>query len=200
MRLSLFVLMIFLSFLANGQGKINLMNGKIIEFDSIGKAGNNKFFYISHYDKEIASIRSKRIFSIVYPDGKEEIIFTPDSTISDLNVPQMKDYVKGEQDCRQFYKPKLATIGGLIIGGGAGFFGFFYGPLLPAIYATYVTASNPPDVTKKPYCDKNYINNDYYAYGFETQGRKKKLSNALCGGGIGLAASLIAYVIIEKRH
>jgi hypothetical protein len=199
MRLALFVCMIYLSILANAQGKINLMNGKIFEFDTISKAENDRFVYVAHDSKKIYFIGNRRIFSIVYPNGKEDIIFAPDSTITDLNVPQMKDYVKGEQDCRKYYKPKLATIGGLIVGGCAGYLGVFYGPVLPAIYATFVTASSPPDVTKKSYADKALINNDYYAYGFETMGRKKKLKNAIYGGGIGFAISVVTFILIEKR-
>jgi hypothetical protein len=200
MRLTLFVWMIVLSIVAHAQGKINLMNGKIFEFDTISKAENDRYVYVDHDSKKIYFIGNRRLFSIVYSDGKEEIIFTPDSTITDLNVPQMKDYVKGEQDCRKYYKPKLATIGGLIVGGCAGYLGVFYGPVLPAIYATIVTASPPPDVANKPYADKTLINNDYYAYGFETMGRKKKLKNAILGGGISFAVSVSTFIFLNRRH
>jgi len=185
---------------ANAQGKINLMNGKIYEFDSLWKAPKNKFVYISTDNKKSCSIRIKRVFSINYPDGKEEILYVTDTVNNVFNLQQMRDYVKGEQDSWKYYHPKLATYGGLAIGGVAGFFGVFYGPVLPALYATVVTAATPPDVATKPYADKNLINNDYYAYGFENTSRKKILKNSLYGGGIGFGISILTYMLIFSRH
>jgi hypothetical protein len=196
----LMMVLVTLSFVADAQGKLNLMNGKIILFDSIGKAGNEKYIYAIHANNESYSytIGKRRIFSIVFADGREEIIFTSDSTISDLNVPQMKDFVKGEQDCWKYYKPKMVTVGGLVIGAGAGILGF-YGPFFPAFYAIIETASAPPDIAKEPYADKAYANNEFYAYGFEIAAKKKKLKNALYGGGISFVTSFVAYTIISKH-
>ncbi len=199
-KTSLLFLLLIPAIFVHGQGKINLMNGKIIAFDTISKGNMEKFNYVSHDTKKVSAIKVSRIFSINYNDGKEELFFVADSTVSDFSVPQMREFVKGEQDCRLNYKPKAATVGGIIVGGAAGILGIFYGPVLPAIYATIVSASPPPDITKKPYADKILMNSDYYAYGFEMAARKKKLKNSLLGGGIGFGISVTAFIIFRPKH
>ena len=186
------------SVLVNAQGKINLLNGKIFEFDSIGKTANNKFNYVSHGTKKPSSIKASRIFSINYSSGKEEVVYVPDTSNFDLTIPQMKSYVSGEQYSRQHYKAPWVTVGGILAGGCGGYFGLFYGPIVPAIYGTVVTTFTP-NLNKAPYNDVAF-DNEYYAYGFDTTCRKKKLKNALLGGGIGFAISVTTFIILSRIH
>ncbi len=184
----------------DGQGEINLLNGKTIEFDSIGKASNKRFDYVSHLSHKHCKVRQSRVFNITYKDGKEEVFYTMDSLNNVFTLPQMREYVKGEQDSKKYYKPKLATIGGLVAGGISGYFGVFYGPFVPALYATLIAASPPPDISTKSYADKTQINSDYYAYGFENASRKKKFKNAILSGGIGFGVSVTSFIILRQRH
>jgi hypothetical protein len=97
---------------------------------------------------KLKTIDPERVFSIVYKDGNEKIVYEPDSLDPlEFKVDEMRDFIKGEQDARVFYKNNAIKAGGVVVGAGFALL-TFYGLIGPPLYAT-VVGSYSPDVEKK---------------------------------------------------
>jgi len=177
------------SFSLFGQGQINLLNGKQIKADSI-KANGDKFTYFKPNKQKEKSLKKDDVFSINYPDGKEEFVFVPDTVDGDINLNQMKFVIKGEQDARKYYHAPTATLGGVVVGVASGYFAY-YGVIVPALSGV-VTGLHQPHDYKRHVKDTLLTNNQFYVYGYRSIARKKKVKNALISGYISLTGSFIA--------
>lgn len=196
LRFFLLSITLFASISSFSQGQINLLNGKQIKADSI-KADGDKFVYYNTAKQKEKTIKKDDIFSINYPDGKEDFIFVPDTASGDINLNQMKFFIKGEQDARKYYHAPTATIEGIIIGAGSGYFAY-YGIIVPALNGVGVGLHQPQDF-KRHISDTLLTNNQFYTYGYRSVARKKKVNNSLIGGYISLTVSLFTLGLYNKQ-
>lgn len=193
---SIFILFI-LSLTVFGQGKIYLFNGNQISVDSIGsKDINNNFHYTKPGSQSLHKIKAKKIFSIENKDGKEDVLFKPDTANGDFPIPQMKSYLIGVHDSRETYQAPNATFGGVLVGTASGFLGIIYGPVPVALYAAIVSVRYPT-VANQPIVNTSMVNDEYYQYGYQIYAKRKKLKNAAISGGISLITS---FIILKKYN
>jgi hypothetical protein len=146
------------------------------------------------------------VFSIVDSKGNERVIFEP---VKMDNVPfsveQMRSFIKGEYLASTEYHAPLATI----IGIAAGFGGFiaapavgmnyFYAPLLPATYIGVLGMTNPSEeriLKRYP----QYANDDYFIAGYEERSQEKRITNAVWGSLVGIAAGIVTVVVLSLTN
>lgn len=141
------------------------------------------------------------VFSIIHADGREEIIYSPDTLgflvmdvvepELDLSVEEMRRYIAGRQDGMRVKKTGilLASAGISVIGSGLG---AFYGPIAPATYIIVLGATRQkpkPNQVLHP----EYMQDENYLEGFKKSARKRKIIAAAEGGLIGLAIGIPIY-------
>lgn len=151
--------------------------------------------------KSIATERRENIFSITHADGKEEIIYSPDTLgflVTDVvepevdyTVEEMRRYIAGAQDGRKVKKTAalLTSAGISTVGSGLG---AFFGPIAPATYIIVLgTTKQKPNEAKVAHPE--YILDEAYLAGYSKAARKRKIIAAAEGGLIGLAVGIPLY-------
>ncbi len=146
----LFIVLLFAVFIsgANAQDTLILISGKII----VVKAVDLKDYTIAYRpiekDAKLRTIDPEKVFSIKYRDGSERVIYRSDSLDPiDFSVNDMRLFIKGEQDAREFFRNRPIQVLGFASGVVSGMFGF-YGILGPPLFAT-VFGSFSPKVEKR---------------------------------------------------
>ncbi len=146
------------------------------------------------------------VFSITHPDGKEEIIYSPDTLgflvmdvvepELDLTVDEMRRYIYGRQDGMKAKKTAvlLTSAGISFIGSGLG---AFYGPIAPATYIIVLgTTRQKPN--EKLVSHPEFIFDENYLEGYKKSARKRKIIAAAEGGLMGLAVGIVAYQTVFR--
>jgi hypothetical protein len=132
----------------SAQDTILLTTGRKIIVSSIDLSDNTIAYRKIDKKDKLKTIEPYRVFSILYKDGTERIIYQPDSLDPlDFKVEDMRNYIKGMQDAQSLYKNNYIKITGAVIGAGSALLGF-YGLVGPPLYAT-VVGSYSPNVDKK---------------------------------------------------
>ncbi len=132
----------------SAQDTLLLITGRKIIVSSIDLRDNTIAYRTSEKGSKLKTIDPYRVFSIIYRDGNERIVYQPDSLDPlDFKVDEMRNFIKGEQDAQKFYKNTVLKVAGVGIGAGFGMLGF-YGIIGPPLYATIV-GSYSPNVEKK---------------------------------------------------
>lgn len=94
------------------------------------------------------SMDPERVFAVHFKNGTEQVVFQTDTFDSaDFTVEEMRKFIKGEQDAREFYHNQSPKILGLAVGAGSSIF-TFYGLIGPPLFST-VLGSFSPNVDKK---------------------------------------------------
>jgi hypothetical protein len=131
----------------SAQDTLLLISGRKIVVSTIDLSGNT-IAYRTPEKNKLKTIDPYRVFSIIYKDGQERIIYQPDSLDPiDFKVDEMRNFIKGEQDARSLYKNNSIKIIGVGLGAGSAFLGF-YGVVVPPLYAT-VIGSYSPNIEKR---------------------------------------------------
>lgn len=124
------------------QDTIVLLSGRRIIASSI----DLKDYTIAYRTKpgsKLKKIDPFRVFSIAYHDKPERIVYQRDSLDTlEYSIPEMRLFIKGEEDAHRIYKNTPIRIGGVALGAGAGLLAF-YGLVVPPLYATVVGAFSP---------------------------------------------------------
>ena len=174
--------------------RILLMNGQIIEtrvlgqstlevrYRELGKNGKTK---------ERAE-PTESVFSVTDTLGLERIWYFYDTAFgNELTVPEMRSFIKGEQDARNGYKPHLAVIGGFLFGAGTTIAAnlemnaFF----LPPLYGAAMILPRV-HVTRGSITDPVMEGEDNYAYGYSKVGKSKRVVRSLLATFAGVAVGL----------
>jgi hypothetical protein len=83
------------------------------------------------------------VFSIIYKEGNERVVFSPDTLDPlDFKVEEMRSFIRGEQDAQLLYKNNLVRVIGLGVGAGSGLLAI-YGLVGPPLYSTVLGAFSP---------------------------------------------------------
>src|SRR4051812_18912402 len=89
------------------QDTIQLINGKKVVVSSL-TIQENDIAYRKLNSGVIKNIKNFRVFSVLYKDGTEKVVFTSDSLDPlDFKVDEMRNFIKGEQDAGKLYKTYL---------------------------------------------------------------------------------------------
>lgn len=145
--LLLFVLALFGPSL-NAQDTLILLNGKKEIVKSIELKDYEIAYRSLNKPEKLRRIDPERVFSVVYRDGTERVIYQKDSLDPiDFTADEMRMFVRGEQDAREFYRNRPIQALGLMAGVTSGMFGF-YGILGPPIFSTFF-GSFSPNVNKR---------------------------------------------------
>ncbi|HEV7231845.1 MAG TPA: hypothetical protein VGO45_10980 [Bacteroidia bacterium] len=178
-----------------------LMNGLKLAGDVLDTAYQKTTVkYVKKNGKEkTVVVDNDLIFSILYRNGREKIIYEQDTVSGNYFTPdETRLFIYGERDAEKHYHSPITTIASIAIGVGSGYFGSilclippfaFSGiMLIPKIKIKYKTVSTP-----------EYLNFDTYVLGYEKVARKKKLFHSLIGGIGGLAVSLFSFQVLFQN-
>lgn len=103
------------------QNNIYLVDGEIIEFDSIEfNTSENFLIYAYHNKRNILKtdyFLYSEIFSVTY-DGVDTIIYYPQNE-NELSIENMQYFLQGKYDCNEFHKSRRFFYSGLLVGAGA---------------------------------------------------------------------------------
>ncbi len=145
-RLSLFFSLL-ISSICQAQDTLVLITGKIIPVKSVD-LHDYSITYRTLDGKKLKDIDPARIFSIKYANGAERVVFQTDSLDPiDFSENEMRRFIKGEQDARQFYRNPVVRYSSVVVGGVSSFFSI-YGLPGPLLFATFVGGYSP-NVQKK---------------------------------------------------
>ena len=143
----LIVILAFSVLSAPAQDTLLLISGKKIIASSVDIRDNKIAYKKNTPDSKLKTIDPERVFSIIYKDGREQLIYQSDSLDPiDFKVEEMRSFITGEQDAMKYYKNNVVKGMGIIIGGSSALLGF-YGIIIPPLYSTIV-GSFSPDVKK----------------------------------------------------
>ena len=155
-------------------------------------------------------IRTEQVFSILRPDGSEEVVYKPDTLgflaldpgeELDYDIAEMRAYIKGRQDGRKHSMHDIAVgagigyVGGLV-GTAAG--GAFYTPAVPAVAMVIMSLSGVKiDKDKlQGWSDKEL---GAYQDGYEKSAKNRKILGLAIGSVVGLGVG-ISVGILERPY
>lgn len=204
-----YFLFLFVFFLyaaqVSAQDKVLFNNGKEHEV-TVTEIDEYNIFYHKAGKKRVKRFRKENVFSITYLDGREQIIYSPDTLgflvldavepELDLTVEEMRRYILGRQDGMKVKKTAalLTSAGISLVGGGLG---AFYGPVAPATYILVLgTTKQKPN--EEFVTHPELIFDENYLEGYKKSARKRKIIGAAEGGLIGLGLGITAYWAIFR--
>lgn len=142
-----FFLFIFIGLyeISFAQDTILLITGRQIIVSSVDLHDNTIAY---RKGDKLKTIDPDRVFSIIYKDGSERIIYQSDSLDPlDFHVDSMRSFIHGEQDAKALYRNNVVKIAGLGVGAVSGL-GAIYGLVGPPLFST-VVGSFSPNVQKQ---------------------------------------------------
>jgi hypothetical protein len=183
---------------ASPKDTLILMNGLKLAGEVVDTVFHNtKIKYVKKHGKEkTLVIDNDLIFSIVYKNGREQIVYEQDTANGNyFTADETRLFIYGERDAENHYHSPVVTITSIVIGVGSGYVGSFLCllppfafsglMLIPKIKIKYSAVSTP-----------GYLNYDTYVMGYEKVARRKKLFRSLIGGFGGLAAGLFTFQVL----
>ncbi len=155
-----------------------------LTIDETGKKFKKKF------------IEKERIFSYSNASG-EHILYVYDTTVgNDFTIPEMRYYIRGEQDAKNGFRARPAFYTGIIIGAAGGLTGTLFYPLPAFMFAALVGL---PKIKIKKNSVRNLddLNHLPYLVGYESMSRRNRKIQSLLGGAIGTVAGLGTFIILH---
>ncbi|MCC7301482.1 MAG: hypothetical protein IT233_02465 [Bacteroidia bacterium] len=139
-----------------------------------------------------------RLFSVKYANGTERVFYIYDTMAGNFfTVPEMRNFMHGEQDAARYHNTALEFWLGAGIGFASGallpnYGGYFYAYLPPFAYSGALLI--PFIKVRAPnYKVRGAPHYDVYLVGYERVARKKKIVASLKGAAIGLVAGSLLY-------
>jgi hypothetical protein len=124
------------------QDTLQLINGNKIVVSTVSVEADD-IVYKKPDSGKLRKIDPFKVFSILYKDGTERVIFTSDTLDPlDFKVDEMRNFIKGEQQAKLLYKTYLVPSIGLAIGAAPGMLAM-YGLVGPPLYATVLGTFSP---------------------------------------------------------
>lgn len=177
------------------QEKILLLNGNEIPVkDYTIKSEKITFRIVKGEKLKKRKVDRYRVFSLTGSDGKEQIMYEPDTAI-DLPVEQMRIFIQGEQAAKLYYNKPGNVIGG-IVSGVAGSYFTFYGLPVPLLYAT-ISGRIAPKVRLPADAIYPEQKTDAFREGYQRKAKDIKTKQTLISGLIGFALSVTFLSLYE---
>lgn len=184
------------------QNKILLLDGRVKEAKQYELKGDDVFYKRSEAedksrrfflwktiwpDNKMRKIDKYDVFSVIKPDGLEEVIYDPDTTFEgDPTVDQVRRYIKGEQYAMLNYHAPWTKFESEVVGLGAGIF-TFYGPIVVFANSVVLTRFNVNKIPPTTLIEPEVFNSKEFRTGYEKHVRNKKIKDSLIFGTIGFA-------------
>lgn len=194
-----FLLLLVCSFATNAQDTLIFINGKKVTANNIKLADTQVHYNPVSGTTRIKKAETYNIFSIKRADGTETYIYQQDTLTDDLSLEQMKMFVKGQQDAREYYNPIAITVTSAVIGVTSGLTLQFFALVPPALFATIVGASTP-DVSDHTVFNPELFSSPEYLMGFESKARNIKIKRALIYGIGGAILGYAAFRVVEANQ
>ncbi|MGB3527171.1 MAG: hypothetical protein WBB32_14515 [Flavobacteriales bacterium] len=205
MRILLFLSLMLCLATVRAQDKINLMNGQVLEGQVIGQSSLEIRYLVPHKHKRVERAEpTSSVFSVVDSLGHEKVWYFMDTLFgNDYTIPQMRWFIKGEQDARKGYRPILPVLGGFVLGAGLTMALDLEvnSLLIPPIYAGAMSFPRVY-VTRGSITDPNMEGDPIYATGYSAVGRPKRVVRSLLSSAVGVVVGLAMnrYVIDPSRN
>ena len=176
------------------QDRILLMNGRVIEGQVLGQSTLEIRYLAEHRRKGLLERTepTENVFSVTDTLGRERIWYFHDTVFgNDLTVDQMRWFIKGEQDARDGYRPFWPVVGGFLVGAGTTIALDLevMSLTLPPLYAGAM-AMPRVHVTPGSIRDPLMEGDAYYATGYASVGRSKRVIHSLISTAVGVVVGL----------
>jgi len=194
-----FLLLLIIGFSLSAQDKVRFSDGKELKCKVLGLTDTTVWVGIKAGKKTKEEIIfNKYVFSVVYGDGREVVIYKPNTSDEKaFNVMQMRSYVDGASFARRNYKPYAATCGAFIVGAGGGLIGFW--GFLPVIAYDLGIGSYPPRPKTKKKEHLPEVVDQFFTLGYQDVAQKKKAHHVIVGSIAGFASGVIyTYIGLKK--
>ena len=165
-------------------GSITEIAKDYLTIDEAGKKFKKKF------------VEKDRIFSYSNASG-EHILYVYDTTMgNDFTIPEMRYFIRGEQDAKNGFKAKPAFYTGIVIGAAGGLTGTLFYPLPAFVFAAFVGLPKVK-IRKNSVRNPDDLNHIPYLMGYERMSRRNRKIQSLLGGGIGTVAGLGTFILLH---
>lgn len=195
----LWVLLVFGAPFSQAQEKLVFLNGDVDSLRVVDTSGTKIRCQYSSKGKTKEVIYNKEdVFSILYPNNLEVLIYRSDSLSEDnfRTVEEMRSYIAGERDAIKGYSSGLTALGCGLVGVASGIFvPPFLSPIVPVLYTTLVS-SRYVKIKRRNVSDKRFLTDSDYISGYERTARGYRVQRAVLGTGIGLALGISAVFLI----
>lgn len=186
--LPVFLSVIFIVDTLSAQESLLLTSGKRIDIQAVNLDSAAYVFYKTPRGK-IKALMREEVFSWTRSDSVEVIFYKPACEDVCFKTEQMRFYLNGIADAKE-RKYYAAFSAGLVSGGLSGvFIPSILAPLAPAAVAGGFGLPRPKISSFE--IEEKYRENRHYAEGYTQTVRKKRILNAIIGGGIGLIIGVI---------
>lgn len=194
------------------QNKILLLDGRVKEAKQYELKGDDVFYKRSDAedksrkfflwktiwpDNKLRKLYKYDVFSVTKADGAEEVFYDPDPVDGDPGVPQVRNYIKGEQYGMAVYHKPWNKVGGGIAGFASSIAGY-YGPAGVFLYAMVVSRFNPQTIPPTTLIEPEVFNSEEFKTGYTKYARNKKIKDSLIFGGIGFAVGFPIFYLAFK--
>lgn len=152
--------------------------------------------------KREGSVARDEVFSIIKPDGTEELVYFYDEPLGNyMTEEEMRAFVYGERDARYGVTAKGWFYAGMGVGLAGGY-------LLEtsvwslAIPPVFMLSTKIPvvKINDDHISDKSYRYNENYALGYESHKRSKSAIEALKGGAVGTVLGILAFIVVDNNR
>ena len=172
----------------NAQDTLTFLNGKVV----VGKVTDshvlNTQIEITKKQKvKSKSFESTDIFDIRYANGDIDTLYAINEELEYFLTPlEMHHFILGEQDARNYFKPKLNSLGGIAFGGVFGYL-LNEGAYVAAVPLVFTIASgvSPVKIKNTNNRSSDILAQPAYQEGFIKVARIKKSFHALAGSTVG---------------
>lgn len=199
MRSGFLLVGLFFGLSSFGQDRILLMNGQELKGRVLGQSTLQVRYLETHKGSLLERQEpTESVFSVTDSVGKETIWYFHDPSFgNELTVDQMRWYIKGEQDARIGYKPRAAVWGGFLLGAGLviALDLEVNSVLIPPVYAGLM-AWPRVHVTPGSVRDPLMQGDNYYAMGYSTVGRPKRVIRSLLSTTAGIVVGVLVRQLI----
>ena len=194
------VVLTLLTLTGFSQDRILMMSGSVLE---CRVTSTDDVFVMYERTKrngkvQQSSVSRYEVFSIIYADGREEVIYQTDFIQkTEYTEDEMRAYIAGSQDAYKNHKAKFSFWGGIGVGLVAGYLGegnVFVTFGTPVVFsgAHYVPNIR---IREEYMSDLDYKFNNNYALGYERVARSRMMLRGLGGSALGSAIGSIGYFI-----
>lgn len=160
---------------------------------------SSSVYYVKEGRRRQKAMDLTKVYSIISGNGDETVVYVQDTLENNwYTAEQMKDYMLGQQDAANAYKPRAnkTAAGGVMFGFIGSATGLFYGPLFVIGY-TFWKGSSTPDFKEEYGYNLEYIDNPFYKEGFGTMAKRytTRRSSVASAAGYILGAVTLTLVV-----
>ncbi len=146
---------------------------------------------------KIHKIDADDIFSIRNKQG-EIVLYKRDTLGDNYSESDMRYLMVGQQDARKATKAYVPFIANFLLSAGAGLTRDFFSPLVPLAFTAILTIPKIK-IRKENVSNPDYLNEEAYVAGYKKEAFRKKRTQTILGGGIGLIVGLTTSFILQSR-